>query len=522
MLGAFLLLVTLVAPEPPAACLAPPVRDVTALTTLAQRSGALSVGLDSIATWCFDADGQWTGGPSSGATKARKPGEPIGDCLRAVKSCEQASADLGPSLKALLDDALKDLERPYLGARYVPRRSGLSERPADVVDCRSRVRSVLFAQAQARMDLARLASQAQSEYANYRTWLYAEGLKCGDAAARAQKAPLLNRGISVDSPVNVAVPTPAAPTAATSPTASNLPPPSNSATQVTARPVDGDAGVDAGLPTSPDAGPTDGLLTRWRGFAAERSRLELDPDWASGFVASRELRDCHCVRVEPTQLVQRLEAHHVPNELEESRASRCETCLQEAYAGWKARVKKQCVLVDQLTDYELGVLERSDDGNGLPPRCLASARARRGAAAAAPVADAGVSAGSAQHGGFVVTRTPEPTKPPVQAPVAAPTQTPAPTSSLELVKPNDYAPIPAREEGRIYVRLFMSSACVAEVLPGPMVARTGDLLPVAVGARSVSVKSSCGGLVEVYFSKEEKPRISENFGRNEPLKLEFR
>jgi hypothetical protein len=72
------------------------------------------------------------------------------------------------------------------------------------------------------------------------------------------------------------------------------------------------------------------------------------------------------------------------------------------------------------------------------------------------------------------------------------------------------------------VRLFMSSACVAELEPGPMLARTGDLLPVPLGAKAVTVKSACGGLVEVYWAKEPKPRLSETFGKNQPLQLQFR
>lgn len=74
----------------------------------------------------------------------------------------------------------------------------------------------------------------------------------------------------------------------------------------------------------------------------------------------------------------------------------------------------------------------------------------------------------------------------------------------------------------MYVRVFTSSACVAEVLPGPVQARTGDLLPVPPSAKEITVRGACGGFAEIYFGKEEKPRVAESFARNQPLRLQFR
>lgn len=110
------------------------------------------------------------------------------------------------------------------------------------------------------------------------------------------------------------------------------------------------------------------------------------------------------------------------------------------------------------------------------------------------------------NGAFIITRAPDPL-PPTQG---------------DFLKPSDYAPIPSREEGRVYVRVFTSSACVAEVLPGPVVARTGDLLPVPLSASEITVRGACGGFAEIYFGREEKPRVSESFARNQPLRLQFR
>jgi hypothetical protein len=286
----------------------------------------------------------------------------------------------------------------------------------------------------------------------------------------------------------------------------------------------------------PAPGPPSGsgpevLLETWKGLAAQRGKMELDRDYTLGFLASRELRDCRCQRTSPAGVVARLQNNDGVAQLEadHQRALSCELCLQNAFAAWKARIGKQCPLLMDLSPYELEVLQRSDDGNGIPPRCWEEVVARRGldggsllsvtpAAPKGPTpatsltvalpVDAGVKAG-----------------PPV---VAAPTPTGMPkfepTTPVAdgFFRPNEPAPIPLREEGRLYVRLFMSSTCAADVLPGPLLARTGDLLLIPYGASSLSLRSPCGGLAEVYWGKEPTPRVSEVFGRNQPLHLQFR
>jgi hypothetical protein len=502
----------LTAPALPEVCAAPAVRDVKPLTTFSQRSGSLSVGLDSVATWCFDSSGDW----SAGSKKKKPADEPIGDCMVAITGCEKARAAITDDLRQLVYDSLDDLARPYLGARYVPRRSGIAERPSESADCRSQNRAELFASAQARMDLARLASQAQSEYANYRTWLYAEGLKCADAVARGVKDPT-RKGITIDSPVavdggslqvpkstlavTVDQPVKALPSAA-------VPAPDAGPATVVATPA-------STAPTEPltrESAMSAPMMDKWRYFSSQQATLEGDVDWQTGFIASRELRACSCTRLVPGDVVRRIEAKdRLPQlETDDAKNTTCQLCLLDAFPAWKSREKKQCALMDQLSDFELGVLERSDDGNGLPPRCFDLARAKRqasdaGAKVAAPST-------TSTNGGFVVTRNaPAPT---VVAPVTAPKELPP-------LKPSDYAPIPEREDGRLYVRVFMSSSCEAEIEPGPMKARTGDLLPVPLSAKMLSVKSPCGGMAEVYWGREEKPRVSETFGKNQPLQLQF-
>jgi hypothetical protein len=89
-------------------------------------------------------------------------------------------------------------------------------------------------------------------------------------------------------------------------------------------------------------------------------------------------------------------------------------------------------------------------------------------------------------------------------------------------EPNVPLASPAREEGRFYVRLSMSSTCVAELSPGPIQARNGDLILVPFAAPSLEVKSACGGVAEIYYGKEPTPRFSEIFGRGQPVSFLFK
>ncbi|MDX2011807.1 MAG: hypothetical protein SFW67_16560 [Myxococcaceae bacterium] len=737
-------------PVPPE-CEAPPTRDVAPLKAFAQKSGTLSVGLDSVATWCFDSSGTWTGGqrPEGKKPKPIDPNAPpVGDCARALASCDEAKTALTEDLSRALTETLAELERPYRGQKYVAKRTGLNERPSTAVNCRERSRPELFAQAQARMDLARLASTAQNEYANYKTWLYTRGLECAQQV-RAGRVDTTRVSMSVDAPANptgggaaggkgpvvggaggagpgvavngtsgaagaggtatsgtggTAAPAPGsgggfagnavaaagatgisarfaggiagngvgvggtaastatsganastktggtsgAPGAAGSvkagTTATITPPPAAtpfatgtvpsptatgpalSATNATpgatgtAQPPTGTglsatnaapgtsgtapsmAGPGAGTSggtastasgsgstvasagssttaasartdgsmtglvaaagaasansgtgtTSPPAGSPslsstliapvappaatgtaggpEALLETWRALAAQRGKMELDRDYTLGFLASRELRDCRCQRSSPAGIVARLSNNDGVAQLEadHQRAMSCELCLQNAFAAWKARIGKQCPLLMDLSPYELEVLQKSDDGNGIPPRCWEEVVARRGldggvllatapatprpGIAPPPLASAAVDAGVKAA-------------PPVAAavsPTGMPKFEPASPLADGFFRPNEPAPIPLREDGRLYVRLFMSSTCAADVLPGPLLARTGDLLLIPYGASQLSLRSPCGGLAEVYWGKEPTPRVSEVFGRNQPLHLQFK
>ncbi|MBL8937569.1 MAG: hypothetical protein JNM69_23610, partial [Archangium sp.] len=568
-----------------------------------------------------------------------------------------------------LTDSLADLDRPYRGQKYPPKRSGLNERPNTAVNCKERSRPDLFAQAQSRMDLARLASTVQNEYANYKTWLFARGLECAQQV-RSSKVDTTRVSMALDAPgagggtaggaasatkgagggaagvvaaastpgkagalvvanstlaagggsaapgstttasaaggtatpgtttTVTATPNPAPgttaatvtspngttatangstnpptgttttatngstipPSATTSPTATTAtangstnspsgtsqggttatatgsanPPTGATSPGGTTAPASGSAnpptGALVGAPTAAAASSaTETMLETWRGLATQRAKMELDRDYTLGFLASRELRDCRCQRSSPAGIVSRLETQESVAQLEadHARAVACERCLQTAFAAWRSRISKQCSLMNELSQYELEVLQRSDDGNGLPPRCWQDVVSKRGL-----------------DGGVLLAVTPNTAKPapttttvtiPMVSPdagsklatvTAQPTGVPRfePTSPLAdgFFRPSEPAPMPLREDGRLYVRVFMSSTCAADVLPGPLLARTGDLLLIPYGAKQLSLRSPCGGLAEVYWGREPTPRVSEVFGRNQPLHLQFK
>ncbi|MBL8914692.1 MAG: hypothetical protein JNM17_28565 [Archangium sp.] len=713
-------------PEVPPECQAPALRDVTGLTTFAQSSGSLSVGLDSVATWCFDSGGTWTAGQAPAKGKKIAPNaEPTGDCRKAVISFEAARASISAEQRQLLFDVLGELDKPFLGVKYKARRSGLAERPSEVAECNARDRSTLFTHAQARMDLARLSSQAQNEYANYRTWLFAEGLKCAQAVARGEKD-FLQKRVAIDQPTqgggqqvvpndpnrrvivagsgsygtgsgatgsgasgsgatgsgatgsgatgsgatgsgttgsgatgsgamgsgatgsgatgsgatgsgatgsgavgstngsgakgsgatgsgatgSGATGSTGSGAAGSGATGSGGATASGSGSGATVSGATGSGATGSGATgsgatgsgatgsgaattgsgakgsgaigsttgsgatgsgatgsgaagsgatgsgatgsgatgssatgsgtsaigsgasgsgtdgqkftstggTVPVGGPTaerekalgSTMLEKWRYFFSEQQKIEVDVDWVGGFLASRELRDCKCIRPVPGDIVRRLENKDrvALLEADDAKNTQCELCLLDQFPKWKVRAQKQCSLALELSEFELGVLQRSDDGNGFPQRCADVANARR---AGKPVPNVVIT----QNG-----TTGAPSKPPTGTGGSSFIITR--TDQSDFVKPDEYAPIPSREEGRVYVRVFTSSACVAELLPGPVQARTGDLLPVPPAAKEITVRGACGGFAEVYFGREEKPRVAESFARNQPLRLQFR
>ncbi len=709
----FSLVVTLVlsVPEVPPQCAAPPQRDMAPLTQFAQTSGSLSVGLDSVATWCFDSGGGWTGG----GKKANANAAPSGDCKKAIAACEGSKSAISSDARQLMYDTLAEIDRPFLGVKYTPRRSGLAERPTESAECTAKERSTLFAHAQARMDLARLASVTQNEYANFRTWLFSEGLKCAQAVARGE-TDLTRRGIAVDAVVQGGgtqkvpgskQPQTGAGTAGTAGTSNSTVGAANGSTgganvgggsavagsggpntgaasgtagsggtntgattagsggvnsggsggsatagsggansgaaggasggsatagsggansgaaggasggsatagsggantvaaggasggsatagsggantvaaggasggsatagtggansggagaksaSVTGAGVTGSAGsknvggtsggsattgaggantatggtlvasagtTGANGPRNPNTpflgGPTaerekalgSSMLEKWRYFLGEQQKLEGDIDWSGGFLASRELRDCRCVRPAPGEVVHKLEANPKDNAVaaDDDKNTRCELCLLDAYPRWKVRSQKQCALALELTEYELGVLQRSDDGNGLPQRCVDAAKDKLAgnSGRAGKVTFGGDGSTKPATGGHFIIMKNEP-----------PAATPAPTPAAPAVAA--VAAMPPREDGRKYVRVFTSSTCVAEMLPGPVEAHNGDVLPVPTTAGEITVRGSCGGIAELYFGKEEKPRVSEPFSKDKPLKLQFR
>ncbi len=568
------------APELPASCQPPAQRELTVLTQYVQAEGAFSVGLDSVATWCFDSGGEWTGGGAKASAKAA----PSGDCKTAVASCESAREGVPASARKLLYDTLAELQRPYMGVTYQPKRSGLGERPSEAADCQSRDRQALFGAAQARMDLARLASVTQNEYGNYRTWLFAEGLKCAEAVAKNERD-VTRRGVAVDSAVKgggtqtvqstVLVdgadrpqPTANGPKSITAAAGSTrvLPhetpggaspsptPAANGPKSITAAAGSGRVlphETPGGASPSPTAaakyvgGPTaereralaSSMIEKWSYFLAEQQKIEGDVDWVDGFLASRELRDCRCApRPIPGDVVRRLQSGDRVAQLEadDAKNTRCELCLLDSFPKWKTRAVKQCALALDLTEFELGVLQRSDDGNGFPPRCVTAARAKLegrvpGRVGTVTMGGAPQPVKKPVNGGFIILKVDE--EKPVAPVVEEKPEPPPPKIVIEAIEPpaTPKTPVVAsgntvrREAGRVYVRLSMSRTCMAEVLaPQAIAVHDGDVLPVPINAKELTVRGACGGIAELLYGTEDTPRVSEPFSSDKPVNFKFR
>jgi hypothetical protein len=72
------------------------------------------------------------------------------------------------------------------------------------------------------------------------------------------------------------------------------------------------------------------MVEKWRYFLSEQQKIEGDADWVSGFLASRELRDCRCPlpRPVPGEMVRRLDNNDRLPQLQQDdeRNTRCELC----------------------------------------------------------------------------------------------------------------------------------------------------------------------------------------------------
>ncbi|MBI3182578.1 MAG: hypothetical protein HYZ28_10620 [Myxococcales bacterium] len=653
-------------PPLPKQCEAPELRDAHGLKQAAQEDSTLSMGLDSVATWCFDPRGEWNGG----WTKKPKE-EPSPDCARAIAACEKA-AEVVKKTAALheLDAlALADLDRPYLGARYQVKRGGVRDRPSGAASCRSRVRADLFSQAQQLMEKSRVHAQVLAEYGSYRSWLYAEGLKCQNAVSEA----LSRRSSKTELPrESVAAPRPAANVEAAGEAGAASRPAASAEEPSAAGTPGGGASAAEG---SQRAQVTELVravrelepMTKWKLLAGRASALEGDPEQKGAFRHSIEVKACRCARVSPAAILRALENREGGEAgvsllmAEDAANTRCAVCWIDAYTSWKPKAERHCAAMASFTEAELTKLELSDDGPGIPRKCFDEVRSARASSATPPPAlsqasaDAGAPAASqatsgllVNVGGYTYYRPPDaghhralspeahgsaassgstvsahappgglapassggavpqagaphsfntaPAAPPEplaggaaahagaqysvkSAPGAAPSgggaapltqagapypvksapsttppaagtasgpsgggaaagaqfpvnagrgSPPAPRDDRTapahdaFVPPQSYAPIPPREEGRLYVRISMSSACVAEILPGPIHARNGDLILVPLNARSLEVKSPCGGVAEIYYGKEPAPRSSEVFARNQPVAFVFR
>ncbi|MHB8877278.1 MAG: hypothetical protein ACYC8T_26565 [Myxococcaceae bacterium] len=554
-----------------AGCTAPKVRDAQPLRKAVQEDGNLSISIDAVATACFDSEGEWNAGIPSGKRAKNALGP---ECKKAISSCVLAnSARVRSAAAHLLDaSAIADMERPFGGGQYAQQRPvpPVLETAGETVNCKAQRRSELFAMAQRRSDLSKSHALTLSDYARYRAWLELERQKCKEALDAP--APTVVETEQVGKPAGQgAGGSEAAPSA----------PVSEERRAALAAPllqkwrylaaeaqrVDADAEAKQNFAHSkeskecvcprPNAGAIARSIEKMEGGEAGLALISAD-DAANTRCAVCFL-DAYAgwkarVGVQCAGLAERSE--YELNRLEQSDEGPAipQRCFDRAR---EARAASQKLAVQ--TARVGGAAGAAGSGAGSGSGSGAGA-AGSGAAGAAGAASPGAMSGAARAGqpggvsgsgglpsgpvpgatgtlitvnGMTYYRPYDAGTPAAQPAVSGPApsyRAPTGPGSSErsgpqhdaFVPPQSYAPIPAREEGRLYVRVPMSSACVAEPTPGPIQARNGDLILVPFGAPTLEVKSPCGGVAEIYYGKEPTPRFSEIFGRNQPVSFVFR
>lgn len=408
-------------PKLPPECEMPAPADVGPLRRAAQQDSTLSMGLDAVATWCFDPQGTWSGGWKLDAGQP-PPDSVSPDCLRAIQTCESADHARRKSgaIHALDAQALADMERPFRASRYKPQRAGIHDRPSDAVDCRSNDAAQLRAMARNRSEISRVHAQIQSEYAAYRKWLYAEALKCrNEVLDRRRHAARTQTEVGVSArtqPEAKAQPARDGETPVQTESSPAAPTSSAQASSTVAVIAPGPKEARAAALSAP-------MPQKWHYLAGQAGLAEADPDYRSVFLQSQEANACACPRVNPAAISRAIERREGGDSglallaAEDEANTKCAVCFLDAYAAWKGRALRECARMRTISDAELLALEQSPAARELPPRCFAQARAARPPAPAGSTASAAVSAPRATAvSSTPVANGPSPT---AVAPVAA-------------------------------------------------------------------------------------------------------
>jgi len=203
---------------------------------------------------------------------------------------------------------------------------------------------------------------------------------------------------------------------------------------------------------------------RWTLVAQKFQEMEANPDYATSFLVSRELRACQCSRPDPWAVLRGLdEGKSVEGGTDAE--WRCGFCMVQKYTQWQERVSQQCGLMLTLSSFELERLEKSDDAHGLPKRCFERARSMH-------KPEGGVSA------------------------------------KTEALQPKVHNALVERKDSHRYLRVVAGPACMVSVVGTELQFSSRDWLEIPPHLTQLRLKSTCQATVEVYKgTKAEFERV---------------
>jgi len=198
--------------------------------------------------------------------------------------------------------------------------------------------------------------------------------------------------------------------------------------------------------------------------------MEVNPDYADGFLVSRELRSCQCTRPDPWAVLRGLDEGQTMAGGTDAQL-RCGFCMVQKYTQWQERISRQCGLLLTLSPFEVERLEKSEDAQGLPARCFERARAMRPAAA---------------------------------------------VTTQEALQPKIHGTLVQRKEDHRYLRVIAGPACLVGLEGTSLQFGTKDWLEIPPNVTQLRLRSSCQATAEIYrgtkaeFEKVERLNAEES------------
>lgn len=164
--------------------------DFSALRSAAEECGTLSKGIAAVADWCFDRQGQWTGGNSAVYSPVGKPppSEPGGDCARAIAFCQEARQVTDAHFQTHnLNEGALDMMRQRRFGKQFPLRPDLANAPEVWFSCDSHDQAALRTAAANRMAIAKRHLAIAEEHVRWKSWVWSESLLCKNGQLEADR-----------------------------------------------------------------------------------------------------------------------------------------------------------------------------------------------------------------------------------------------------------------------------------------------------------------------------------------------